>query len=187
MSHYVILALIIFGFNLLPAFAPPTWVVLVVYRLNSHLMTLPMVIIGAVMATLGRYCLALITVRMKSYIPAKQLENLASTGVVLEKYKKSATIFEFAFFAVSPFPSAQMFEAAGLIGLNLRRLTIAFFFGRLISYSIYVTGAGKFANTKLNNLVKDTLFSPYGLILQIACIAGVISLTRIDWRRMVKK
>ncbi len=187
MSHYVILALIIFGFNLLPAFAPPTWVVLVVYRLNSHLMTVPMVIIGAVMATAGRYGLALITRRMKSYIPPKQLDNLATAGIALKKYNRSATIFEFAFFAISPFPSAQMFEAAGLIGLNLRRLTIAFFFGRLVSYSVYVTGAGKFANTKLSNLVKDTLFSPYGLILQIVCIVGLISLTRIDWRRWVKE
>lgn len=44
-------------------------------------------------------------------------------------------------FALSPLPSAQLFVAAGLLRVRLVPLTLAFFSGRLISYSLYVGGA----------------------------------------------
>jgi len=36
---------------------------------------------------------------------------------------------------------AQLFEAAGLIGMTLLPLTTAFFAGRLVSYALYVGSA----------------------------------------------
>lgn len=44
-------------------------------------------------------------------------------------------------FALSPLPSAQLFVAAGLVDAPLVPLIAAFFAGRLVSYTIYVTAA----------------------------------------------
>lgn len=39
MEDYLLLFLIVFGVNLMPAFGPPTWTILVVYRLNTVIPT----------------------------------------------------------------------------------------------------------------------------------------------------
>ena len=41
---YLALAGVVFGVNLLPAFGPPTWAVLVFFRLNSQLAAVPLVL-----------------------------------------------------------------------------------------------------------------------------------------------
>ncbi len=39
---YLVLAGVVFGVNLLPAFGPPTWAVLVFFRLQSDLAAIPL-------------------------------------------------------------------------------------------------------------------------------------------------
>jgi uncharacterized membrane protein YdjX (TVP38/TMEM64 family) len=46
-----------------------------------------------------------------------------------------------ALFALSPLPSAQLFVAAGLVDASLLPLTAAFFAGRIVGYTLYVTAA----------------------------------------------
>ena len=58
MHDYLILFFAVLGVNLLPAFGPPTWSVLVFFRLNSTMPTWAMVLVGAVAAATGRYLLA---------------------------------------------------------------------------------------------------------------------------------
>jgi hypothetical protein len=84
-------------------------------------------------------------------------------------------------FALSPVPSAQLFEAAGLIGVRLVPLTAAFFAGRIVSYSIYVAGAGAAKHTSAGALVTSSLTSPWGIAVQVALLVGIAGLTRIDW------
>src|SRR5690348_6256791 len=58
LSQYIALAAVVFGVNLLPAFGPPTWAVLLLYRFNSDLAAAPLVLVGALAAASGRYVLA---------------------------------------------------------------------------------------------------------------------------------
>jgi hypothetical protein len=48
----------VLGVNLMPAFGPPTWSILVLYTLNTDLPRGLVVITGAIAAALGRYLLA---------------------------------------------------------------------------------------------------------------------------------
>lgn len=48
---YPVLAEVVFGVSLLTAFGPPTWTVLVFFRLQSDLTAIPLVPIGALAAT----------------------------------------------------------------------------------------------------------------------------------------
>jgi len=56
-TDWLVVAGSIFAINLLPAFGPPTWAVLVFFRLNSDLPAVPLVLLGAVAAASGRFVL----------------------------------------------------------------------------------------------------------------------------------
>ncbi len=69
--QYVVLVALVFGINLLPAFGPPTWAVLVFARLSWHLNPVALVILGAMAAVAGRYLLARGARRFKGVLTPK--------------------------------------------------------------------------------------------------------------------
>jgi hypothetical protein len=180
---YVLAAAVVFGVNLLPAFGPPTWAVLVFFRLNSNLAVVPLVILGAIAAAAGRLLLAYAFSRLRGHISPRQTANLAAAGKVLTRDRKRS-VAGLGLFAVSPLPSAQLFEAAGLIGVALVPLTAAFFVGRLVSYSVYVGGASAAAGTSAGHLVTSSFTSPWGIAIQLLLLAGLAGLTRVDWIKL---
>ena len=186
MTDYLIVMAVVFGINLLPAFGPPTWAVLVFYRLSSHLAPVPLVILGALAAASGRLLLALAFTHLRGRISAKQKKNLEAAGRVLRGDRKRS-VAGLALFALSPVPSAQLFEAAGLIGAPILALTAVFFAGRLVSYSIYVAGASAAKDTSVGHLVSSSFTSPWGIALQVALLLGVFALTKVDWAKLAKK
>lgn len=181
MGIYLLLLAVVFGVNLLPAFGPPTWAILVYFRLSEHLAVVGIVILGAVAAGSGRVLLALASRRLRDHISAKQKANLAAAGALLQKSRKRSAA-SLVVFALSPVPSAQLFEAAGLIGAPLRPLTVAFFAGRLVSYSIYVVGASAAEHTDLGRLLARTITSPFGIAVELLLLLAVFGLTRINWQ-----
>jgi uncharacterized membrane protein YdjX (TVP38/TMEM64 family) len=90
-------------------------------------------------------------------------------------------------FALSPLPSAQLFEAAGLAGVNLPRFTAAFFVGRTVSYSIYAATAKKIRESSIGDAFGDAFSSGWGISLQIAMIALLLGLTFINWESLLGK
>jgi hypothetical protein len=177
---YLVVLGVVLGVNLLPAFGPPTWAVLVFFRLNEHLAVVPLILLGAFAAALGRTLLALAFRRLRGHIPQKQTTNLQAAGKLLTKDRKRS-VAGLGLFALSPLPSAQLFEAAGLIGVGLTSLTAAFFAGRLVSYSLYVEGANAASHTSAGRLLTSSFTSPWGVALQLLFVAALLGLTRIDW------
>jgi hypothetical protein len=158
-SQYLATAGIVFGINLMPAFGPPTWAVLVLLKLHWHLQPAPLVVVGAVAAGCGRIVLATTARRLRGRLPATYVANLQANGAYVMGHR-TRSIGGLALFAVSPLPSAQLFEAAGLLDVPLVPLTIAFFAGRLVSYSLYI-GAASLAEANLGQVFRDSLTSPY--------------------------
>jgi membrane protein YqaA with SNARE-associated domain len=175
----------IFGINLLPAFGPPTWAVLVFFRLNSDLPAVPLVLLGALAAASGRLVLAATTRRFRSRFSAERRENLEAAEEVLVGSRGKA-LAGLGLFALSPVPSAQLFIAAGLLTVPLVPLTVAFFAGRLVSYSIYV-GAATAARDSLDSVLGDAFGSPLGIALQLAMLAGLVLLLRFDWAGTLRR
>ncbi len=186
MADYLLVFAIVLGVNLMPAFGPPTWAVLVYYRLASELAPVPLVIVGAIAAVTGRVTLALAFRLLQDKVPSKQRDNLEAAGKLLSGSKKRS-IAGLAIFAFSPVPSAQLFEAAGVMKVKLLPLTSVFFAGRIVSYSLYVAGASAAKQTDLGELVMDSFTSPWGIALQIVMLAGIYGLTRIDFVKLAKK
>lgn len=180
LTTYALVAAVVFGVNLMPAFGPPTWAVLVFFTLNGGEALAPLVLIGAGAAASGRLLLALGFRRLGGHVSDRQRANLEAAGKMLGRDRKRS-VAGLALFALSPLPSAQLFEAAGLIGVGLKPLTAAFFAGRLVSYTLYVGGAHAAAHTSAGQLLRSSLTSPWGIALQIALLAGLVALARFDW------
>src|SRR4051812_14762028 len=116
----------IFALNLLPAFGPPTWALLVFFSLNAGLPGVPLVLGGAVAAAGGRFELARSSRHFRGRLSAQRLESLQAAGDALTANRTRA-LGGLGLFALSPVPSAQLFVAAGVLAVPLLPLTAAFF------------------------------------------------------------
>jgi uncharacterized membrane protein YdjX (TVP38/TMEM64 family) len=186
MDEYLLLFLIVFGVNLLPAFGPPTWTILVVYRLNSDMPTWVLVVVGAGAAACGRLVLAHAFRLFGRHLSEKSRRNLEAARQALERRKRN-TILALALFAVSPIPSAQLFEAAGLAGMRLLGFTAAFFAGRLLSYTVYAYTAGQLRETSLGQALRGGFTNPWLIGLQVLLIVGLVAMAKVDWAKLLAK
>lgn len=179
MTEYLLVAGVIFALNLLPAFGPPTSAVLVALTLSLDTAAVPLVITGAVSAASGRFVLANATRRLRPRLSAHRRGHLAAAQDALTDHR-GKLVAGLGLFALSPVPSGQLFVAAGLMEVRLLPLTLAFFAGRLVSYSIYVTGA-EVIRDSVGDVVVDALTSPIGIALQVLMLAALATLLRVDW------
>lgn len=109
---YVLAAAVVLAVNLLPAFGPPTWSVLVLFRLRSHLNPVALVIEGALAAGLGRFLLAEACRRLRGRLSDKHTANLA--WVTSETEDKPPKGFEGSLVRrpVAPLPLPAGFQPA---------------------------------------------------------------------------
>jgi uncharacterized membrane protein YdjX (TVP38/TMEM64 family) len=184
-TDYLVAFAVIFGVNLLPAFGPPTWAALVFFKLNSDLAAVPLVLGGAVSAASGRLVLANVSRRLRGRFSRRRLESLAAAEEALAGDRRKE-LGGLLLFALSPVPSAQLFVAAGLLEVRLVPLTLAFFAGRLVSYSIYVSGAS-LAKHSIEHTLTAAFSSWWGITLQVVMLAGVAALVRVDWTRVLAR
>jgi len=186
MEQYFFLALVIFGFNLLPAFAPPTWTALVFFNFRYELNPILLILIGIISAVAGRAGLFGLFRNFRKVLPAGYLANMAKLGHYLEE-SKSRFFGLLALFFVSPLSSAQLFEAAALMNrMRLKPLLLAFATGRLFSYSFYVFGSSQLKSTSIGQIIQDQITSPIAIVVQVLMILGVIALGNIDWKHSGK-
>jgi uncharacterized membrane protein YdjX (TVP38/TMEM64 family) len=177
---------IVLGVNLMPAFGPPTWAILVLYVLSTDIHPAVLIPVAATAAAAGRLLLALAFRQLGSRLPRKYRNNLEAAREALETNRRNA-ILTLGLFALSPVPSAQLFEAAGLAGVRLLPFTIAFFLGRAVSYSIYVLTAAGLRATSLGDTFREAITSPWGIALQVVMLIGLVLFARIDWTKWLAR
>ena len=186
MLELLTLFAIVLGVNLLPAFGPPTWAILVLYVLSTDIHPALLIPVAATAAASGRLLLALAFRLLGNRLPRKYRDNLAAARAALEKNRRNA-ILALGLFALSPVPSAQLFEAAGLAGVRLLPFPLAFFVGRTVSYSIYVFTAAGLRATSLGDTFKEAITSPWGIALQVIMLIGLVLLARLPWAKWLGK
>lgn len=172
--------------NLMPAFGPPTWSVIVLFGLNSPLPVPAIIVTGALAAALGRWLLALAFRFLGNRVSERTRRNLTAAREALERNKRGGLV-ALGLFALSPLPSAQLFEAAGLARVRLGAFTLAFFAGRIVSYSIYAFTAKGIQASSLGDSFRSALTSPASIAIQVVMIAALVGLTRIDWARHLSR
>lgn len=186
MLSLLILFAVVFAVNLMPAFGPPTWSIIVLFGLNTELPVPAIVATGAMAAALGRLCLAYGFRLLRRWLSEDTLANLEAAKAALER-SRGRGLAVLALFALSPLPSAQLFEAAGLTHVRLLPFTLAFFAGRLVSYSIYAGGAKVVSDMTIGDTFREGLTSPLGVGLQLLMIAGLVALARVNWAKVLTR
>lgn len=182
MDSYLLLFAIVLSVNLMPAFGPPTWSIIVLYGLGTQMPTASIILTGALAAASGRFALAHVFRMLGRRIPERIRLNLAAARDALELHKRGR-LLALGLFALSPLPSAQLFEAAGLARVRLAGFTAAFFAGRLVSYSIYAVTAKSMQKTSMGDQFLKMFTSPVSIAIQLLMIAALVGLTRVNWRK----
>jgi uncharacterized membrane protein YdjX (TVP38/TMEM64 family) len=183
---FLVVFFVVVLLNLLPAFSPPTWMVLsyigVSYPINGLLLAL----VGAIAATVGRFLLAKLSkiiVRNK-VLSEKTIQNIDKLSSEM-KNRKKLTIGIFLLYAFGPLPSNQLFIAYGLTGLPLTSILIPFFIGRLASYAFWILTTFKVSSELLaNSFEKGQFFTGYFILSQIVTLSLVYLFTKIDWGKL---
>jgi hypothetical protein len=175
----------VFAVNLLPAFGPPTWALLVLFRLHLTLSAAPLIAVGAAAAASGRVVLALGARAMRRrFSPARQERLDAMKAWIVAR--PAGAFAGLLTFAVSPVPSGQLFVGAGLVDAPLRWLTPAFFAGRVVSYTGYVTAA-TLVDRSTSDVILRSLRSPVGITVQLLLLGLLALLPLIDWTRLDRR
>ncbi|HTS52040.1 MAG TPA: hypothetical protein VMH26_02100 [Burkholderiales bacterium] len=188
MVELVTLAAVIFALNVIPAFAPPTWMALSWVGFSRPLGD-PFVValIGALAATSGRLVLA----KLSRVIIRRRFMSDAMRGNIdvikdgLERHR-TLTFGAFLLYAFSPFPSNYLFIAYGLTALPLWLVAVPFFIGRCVSYSLFVFTASEISQRlALEATEAQPYFGIYFAISQLLLLGVVVLLARVDWRYLV--
>ncbi len=184
-QELLLVLVVVFAVNLMPAFGPPTAALIVFFGFNTDLPLPGLVVVAAVAAASGRYALAHGYRHWGSRLSERLQRNLSAAKAAVESRRRS-TILALAVFALSPLPSAQLFGAAGLMGVRLLPFTLAFFAGRLVSYTFYGSSARLAERYSLRETFMEALTSPWGVALQLLLLAVLAVLPQIDWARLLK-
>lgn len=185
LGEYALLVAVVFTVNLLPAFGPPSWTLLVFFNLKYEIPLVPLVLLGASAAACGRFVLATGARRVRPRLSERRRTDLDALRKLAET-NKATSVTLLTLFAVSPLPSAQLFVAAGLTGVRLVPLTLAFFAGRLVSYTIYASAASAAAHS-LDTILREGVTSATGVLLQLLMLAGLAALILIPWQRILTR
>jgi len=178
------LFLLIALLNVMPAFAPPTWLVLSFFGLhfpdsNPWLVAF----VAASAATAGRSLLASVAQRVakSQWFPVCARVNLVAVSQAIEQRRATSTV-AFLLFAFSPFPSNALFLAYGLSRAPLLLLAIPFFIGRFVSYAFAFAGGAVVAD-QFDVELSSRASVLYFVLSQLVSLGLVGLFTRIDWRR----
>lgn len=183
---YVFLATVILGINVIPAFMPPTWMILAFFVRNYELQIIPVVLIGAICATLGRILLAEISGRyFRKLLSKDSQENYASIGDYLNCHQHITIPLVIAY-AFLPIPSNHVFIAAGLAQVNIRILAGSFFVGRLISYTFWVSATQRISDS-LVDIFSRHFSKTDAILVQIFGLVLIYLVGKIAWKNILKK
>ncbi len=167
--------------NVVPAFMPPTWSLLAIFRVTAAPPLLLLTIGGAIASTLGRAGLTLLCRRFRGLLPERDRRNAEALSHFLKRHRRWRDVIVFGY-CLGPFPSNPLFIAAGVGRMPLLPIAVAFFVSRAISYTFWVWTTGQ-VSENLGGLFLHELTSWQAIVLQIAALASVVVLLRLPWAR----
>ncbi|MFC0397278.1 hypothetical protein [Paraburkholderia rhizosphaerae] len=190
MSTLATLFVAVLLINLVPAFAPPTWMAMSWVGFN-----LPdgnpfvFAVVAASAATIGRLVLAKFA---RSLVRGKLMREADRQNIeVVEAWlrtRKKLTVGAFCLYALSPFPSNYLFIAYGLTRLPLGSIGVAFFAGRTISYWAWAH-LGRLVSSYVDpeSQFEGGYLSSYFVVAQIALLGSVYAIMKLDWKMLLEQ
>jgi len=177
--------LIIFGLNVIPAFAPPNWIVLAYFYITRPQNLILLIIIGVSASTCGRYVLAILSRKVfNKFASEEKKEEMELIRNKLKKGSWKKFIFS-TLFSLGPFPSNSLFIAVGTTKIRLKEIIAGFFVGRTISYLFLV-----FTSEKIFTSLETTLAGSatlWTLMIEIIGLVIILVFFLFDWKKLLLK
>jgi|SRR5690348_7287292 len=187
MKEAALLFAIVFLLNVVPAFAPPTWMVFsyVGFRYPAANVLL-LATVGALAAVSGRLTLAKFSraIIRQRFLSEDSKRNIDAIRANLQD-KKKLTFGVFLFYAFSPLPSNYVFIAYGLTDMRLSLIAVPFLIGRSISYAFWAQSSSVISRSLFGQSGGALRYlSAYFVVTQFLLLFIVYLFTRIDWHRL---
>lgn len=184
MAYLVLLGSVLLV-NLLPAFAPPTWALLVFFMTRYELSPALVVLCGVTAATMGRWILTWYTAWIAHFLFNKeQEENLSYLAGRLGKTPLANFLF-IVLYCLTPLSSAALFVAAGMINMRRDVLLAGFFVGRLMSYSVLILAANRLTAT-IRDVTDQGGVTLTGIIASVLALVVLAMFLCLDWRALLE-
>lgn len=167
--------------NLVPAFMPPTWSVLTIFKITAGLPLLPLTLGGVAMAALGRVALALLSRRYGEKLPRTDRENAEALGAFVNTHERWREVIVFGY-CLAPLPSNPLFIAAGVGDVPLLPVTLAYFCARAIVDTLYVWSVERVSKSA-GGLFLDQLTSWKSLAVQVVSVILLALVFRLPWAK----
>jgi membrane protein YqaA with SNARE-associated domain len=172
--------------NVVPALMPPTWLLLTYFHLNHGLDVVPLALVGAPAATLGRALLALLSRRVgPRLLPARWRGNLESLAGLAGQFR-TLSIGLLVAFVLGPIPSEVLFVAVGIAQAPLGPVLAIFLAGRLVGYVFWISTASTMTNS-LADVLQPRMGSASAVISQLLAYGLLILAMRIDWSPLIRR
>lgn len=180
---YVQISIVSFFVNVIPAFVPPTWLLLGVYKVNhAELNIVLLAAVGVLGSALGRYVMYKYSKFFSKYVSKKEKRNLSYFKKFVGKGDLGLYVGTFLY-SLSPLPSNFLFISFGLSGVNLVPVMLGFCLGRLISYILLV-------GVSFKTFAYFSVFFNIGEAKWAADVIGVILailIIFVDWEKVYLK
>ena len=180
----VVLFIVIFVLNLLPAFAPPTWTAMSFIGLTiPSIDFVSLAVVAAIAATFGRITLAKLS---RAIVRQRLLSEQTRCNVDAIRHgiegRPVMTFGTFLAYSFSPLPSNYLFIAYGLTSLPIAFLALPFFVGRLVSYAFWIRTASAVGDRlDLDWFESAPYFVAYFIVSQLLLVPVIYGFTRVDW------
>jgi len=187
-TEFIVVFAAVYVLNIIPAFAPPTWMLLSLIGFNHpQLNLLALALSASVAATLGRITLAGLShsIVRNRFLNDRTKENIDVLKDGLERRKHQAlSVLMFYFF--TPLPSNYLFLAYGLTTLPIKLIAVPFFIGRIVSYAAWAyLGQEAYHSLDINAGLVGNYLGTYFIVTQIGFLLLIYLLVRIDWRAVL--
>ncbi len=188
MTDYFILFAAVYGLNCIPAFAPPTWMVLSLVGFNHpQFNPLWLALLAASAATLGRITLARLS---QSLVRNRLLNDRTKANINVLKnaleHRKKQTASVLLLYSFTPLPSNYLFIAFGLTTLPVALISIPFFIGRFLSYSLWIfLGQEAYKVLDIHAGLLGRYLGGYFVLSQIGFLFLVYLFAKVDWNALL--
>lgn len=188
MGSLIVVFAAIYGLNTIPAFAPPTWMVLSLVGFNHpQFNPLLLALTAAFAATLGRVTLAKLSqfIIRNKLLKARTKENIDVLKEALE-HRKNQTVGALLIYSFTPLPSNYLFIAYGLTTLPIRLIAMPFFIGRMVSYAAWIfLGQEAYKGLDINADLVGEYLGAYFILTQIGFLLLIYLFAEVDWRAVL--
>jgi hypothetical protein len=185
MWPYVLVFVATLAVDTIPIFAPPAWMLLVIFTVTFKLNPWAVIVIGVTGSTIGRFILTRYIPKISSsLVNRREDDNLRYLGGKLGKAKWSSAVFVFLY-TLTPLSTTALFTAVAAARVTPWHILPPFFLGRLITDGVMVF-SGKYASANVSGLLQGQA-SWKTVITLVAGLVVIGAFLFIDWRNLLEK